>query len=327
MTHSGKYTVLRAALAIALLGYLIYLIDIDQIANAAATADIRWILLALFLLPVNVLLEGVLWRRMVLTVAPQTNLGRSLGSLLCGFALGIFTPGRAGEFAGRAFYLRHPDKWELGTLVLTQRMLDFVAAVNTGMAVFLVYLLLHAEATSTLWWILAFVGGGTVLFLTPLALLPQLTHKLLSKILRKPGFRRRIAFLKKQTSRSMASLLALAFVRYLVYCTQFVLLALAFGSSIRWHLNYAAVALVFLVKFLIPSITLTDLGVREGAAVFFFGQFGVGEAVAFNAAFALYCINLLLPALAGVPFVTQMRFRQSADEKASSESAADFSAT
>jgi uncharacterized membrane protein YbhN (UPF0104 family) len=64
---------------------------------------------------------------------------------------------------------------------------------------------------------------------------------------------------------------------------------------------------VFFAKSAIPSFTLADLGIREGAAVYFMGALGIAAAAAFNAAFLLFCVNLVLPSLVCLPFVLKLR--------------------
>jgi uncharacterized membrane protein YbhN (UPF0104 family) len=79
------------------------------------------------------------------------------------------------------------------------------------------------------------------------------------------------------------------------------------------------VALVFFAKSAIPQVTLGDLGVREGAAVFFLAAYGVGPAAALDASLALFGLNLLLPALVGAPFLLQLQLRRKADRKPAGE--------
>jgi hypothetical protein len=69
---------------------------------------------------------------------------------------------------------------------------------------------------------------------------------------------------------------------------------------------YLGVALVFFAKSAVPSVTLGDLGVRESAAVFFLGFYGVAEAAAFNASLGLFAVNILLPALAGLALLPRL---------------------
>jgi len=58
--------------------------------------------------------------------------------------------------------------------------------------------------------------------------------------------------------------------------------------------------LIMFVKTVIPPISLGELGIREGASVFFLTKFGELPSVAFNASIFLFLINILLPALVGL---------------------------
>jgi len=66
-------------------------------------------------------------------------------------------------------------------------------------------------------------------------------------------------------------------------------------------LNYLwAGNLIMFIKTVIPPISLGELGIREGASVFFLTRFGELSSVAFNASIFLFVINILFPALAGL---------------------------
>jgi uncharacterized membrane protein YbhN (UPF0104 family) len=58
--------------------------------------------------------------------------------------------------------------------------------------------------------------------------------------------------------------------------------------------------LIIFVKTAIPHISLGELGIREGASVFFLTSFGELPSVAFNASIFLFFINIMLPALVGL---------------------------
>lgn len=55
-------------------------------------------------------------------------------------------------------------------------------------------------------------------------------------------------------------------------------------------------------KTIIPPVSFAELGIREGASVFFLTYFGETQAVAFNASIFLFMINVLLPSLVGLIF-------------------------
>src|SRR5690606_34279089 len=122
--------------------------------------------------------------------------------------------------------------------------------------------------------------------------------------------------------RDAAILLALSALRYGVFSTQFVLLIQAFAPGASWGGAYAGVVLVFFAKSAIPAITLGDLGVRESAAVFFLGAYGIAEAAAFNASLGVFAVNILLPALSGLVLLPRLRLVAPAEPAEPAEPAA-----
>ena len=348
-------TALKAALALGMLGYLIYLVKPGQIIEAAAGADLRLVAAAAALLPLNVLLEGAAWQRILTAASPQAGWRSVFGALFCGYALGFATPARAGEFVGRAFYLPRADRWQTSATVFAQRLLDMVVSVNAGLLALLYALATGLIAPAPAWWGVALFGAGAGLSLASIVFMPRRAARTLTAALRyallfgartlalltRPfrdkkdekearaiwgdgsALRRRaehfrdvpdqLAFLRTLRRGRVAQALLLSLGRYLVFTSQFVLFVKAFAPNAAPFAAYLGVGLVFFAKFLIPSVTLLDIGIREGAAVFFYGQLGIAEAAALNAAFFIFCTNLLLPAAAGLPFVLNMRVRRNDD--------------
>jgi hypothetical protein len=102
--------------------------------------------------------------------------------------------------------------------------------------------------------------------------------------------------------------LFLAAVRYAVFTFQFVLLLYAFGYDKTVLLAVWMILIIFLLKSFAPSIALSELGVREGIAIFVMGQFAVADpAISFNATFLLYLFNIVLPSVIGMVFLPRMR--------------------
>lgn len=308
--RSDFLRLLKVAAAVAIVGYLVYIIEPERLWEAARSANPLWIVAAAALIPVNLGLEGLVWRVLVRRAVPDVPLRSAFSSLLCGYAFGIVTPGRVGELAGRAFYLHHPDKWELGTVVFVQRLVDMVMAAAAGAAAVLAFLQWQSPEPVAPWWGFFAFATGTAVSLGAASLLPGWTHRALHRVLPERASRR-TAFLEKLSPKDRTLFMSLSALRYVVYTTQFVVLLLAFAPDPSIPTLYTGVALTFLAKFIIPPIAFLDVGIRESAAVFFLGQLGVAQAAAFNAAFLVFCLNILVPALAGVPFVLRMRVRTS----------------
>lgn len=309
------FRILKTGLALGAIGYLIYVVEPAEIAAALAEARWPWIMAALLLMPLTLALDGVVWRRLLRPVTPQATPRQLAGAILSGFALGFFTPARAGEFVGRALYLPDADPWSVSLTVFVQRLVDTAINVSVG-AIVLGGALYMELLDGSLAWTLVLIGGGTFGFLLIGFLAAPSSAARLVRVLapQRTALHERVDVLQAYRRRTMVRTAGWAALRYAIFCTQFVLLIYAFGPDLAVGSTFGAVALTFFVKFLVPSVTLMDLGIQEGAAVFFLGLFGAAQAVAFNAAFLFFLINIVLPTIAGVPFVWDLRLDRDPSE-------------
>lgn len=302
---------LKAALALLILGFLIHYVEPEDMRRAAASADPLWIAAALLLMPLNLFLEGSVWHRLLRRVSPRAERLTSYGALLAGYSLGFFTPARAGDYAARAFYVDHPDRWEVAAIVAVHKGMAVVVRVVAGACALILFVVLLEVRRETGWMALTVGGSVLAILLVGLTLRPSWAHFVLHRFLPFDAVRRRLSFIQFVDSPEAARLLAIDSARYGVYVTQFVFLVHALSPSPGIGIAYMGVALIFFAKSLLPSITLMDLGIREGAAVFFLGTLGFPEAAALNAALLLFGINLILPAVVGIPLVLRMRMVRS----------------
>jgi hypothetical protein len=98
--------------------------------------------------------------------------------------------------------------------------------------------------------------------------------------------------------------LLLSCLLYCVYIVQFCLLAFAF-EAIPWTTALTATMSTIFVKTILP-LSIGDLGIREGASVYFFMKFNVQKATAFNSSLLLFAVNVLIPTLIGMVFIPRM---------------------
>ena len=300
------FFVLKLVLAVATVVYVAHLVEGEEIVAAAQAANGWWIAAALALMPANVGLEAYRWHRLVRRIAPGVRFAETLGAVLSGYPLGLATPGRLGDYAGRAFYLRDAPAWELAALTFAERMATLACSFVVGLGALVPFLLTRTDVPALAWATVLGVGLiGTAAFVY-LLLHPRAARRLFTLVLPQ-RFSPRLAFLDAFDRHDARSLLGLSAVRYGIFSAQFVFLVFAFAPAAGWLVTAGGVALVFFAKSAIPSFTLADLGIREGAAVYFMGALGIATAAAFNAAFLLFCINLLLPSLVGLPFVLKLR--------------------
>jgi uncharacterized membrane protein YbhN (UPF0104 family) len=301
---------LRLALAAAALAGLAHVVEAEALARAARAAHAGWALAALALLPLNVGLEGYRFHRLVRAAGGAVGFGETLAAVVGAYPLGLLTPGRVGDYAGRALYLRALPPATTAALTFAERTATLWACLAAGAAALPLWLARPATAAGWTWaWAGALAAAAA---LGALLLHPRTARRLLGAALPFRRLRPALDALGAVPPREARVLLALSALRYVVFATQFVLLVRAFApgaawGAAGWGAAAAGVALVFFAKSAVPAVTLGDLGVREGAAVYFLGALGVAPAAAFNASLGLFAINLLLPALAGLPLVARLR--------------------
>ncbi len=309
----------QSVLTVSVLAALLFAVEPAALWASLRQARWTWVGAALLLLPLNLFLEGWVWARLLDAVDGSFAPSRITQAVLSGLALGFWTPARAGEYAGRALSFPEADRWTVSVTVFIQRMVDMAVGVIVGLLLLLGALVAGTLPATVPWLLATAVGGVTGAGLTALLFAPTLLHRCSEWAAAwLPGLPARTAFLQRLDTRHLLDIAGGSLARYLVFTGQFVCLGLALAPSAAVGLLAAAVGLTFYAKYLIPSLTLLDLGLREGGAVFFFQLLGLGAATGLNAALLLFSINVLLPAVIGVPFVARLPVRASAPDDASS---------
>lgn len=302
---------LKGGLAVVTVGALVALSDPEHAVAAIRHADWRWALAALALVPVNIGLETYRWWRLVRRLAPGVRYADALHAVVGSYPLGLLTPGRLGDYLGRALYLRDIPAGASAALTFGERMATLAACLAAGL-IALGPFLQSQVAASPLWPAVLSLGVLATGALVALIVFPSLAQSVIATLVPIRPVRAAVASFGQIPQDEGAILLGLSAVRYVVFSGQFVMLAHALAPQPSWAALWAGVALLYFAKSAIPQVTLGDLGIREGAAVFFLGAYGVSPAAALDASLAMFAINLVLPSLAGVPLLLHLRLRQRA---------------
>lgn len=256
-----------------------------------------WLVFATILLTAcNWGVETLKWNILLKHIYP-VNLKSALGAVITGVYISLFTPNRSGEFLGRIIYLPGPEKLRGAVLSFCGSMAQISTTImfgTLGLSMFLVWQGEQIAAiTTALLGILASAFALFIFFNFQEVLNPFLNVKFLAR------YATRIAAMNEIPLKIRAKVLILSNIRYLVFTIQFLLLLQAFGVAINPFAALAGISASFLGNFAIPTLTLTELGVRGVTALYFLGAFSTDAAGIAFATYSLWFINLLLPALAG----------------------------
>jgi hypothetical protein len=280
----------------------------------ADTAAQRMVFGVLLLVFVNWGIEAVKWRFLMSHLEPITFL-RAFKATVAGTSVGLITPNRTGEFVGRVLFLEPANRFAGGFATALGSIAQFVVTLLAGGVALVLFSALRLPLPWAAGWydgalvsLTALVAAGALV----LYLFPGLLRHLLLLVPLLKRIKKASGVLETYGRSDLVPVLGLSILRYMVFTTQFVLLCMAFGVGVDPGVAALAIPVVYLVSTLLPTVLLTELGVRGSAAVAFFGPLGGDDGAVLLATTVLWALNLVLPAAVGALLLVTARIRTAA---------------
>lgn len=300
--------VIRICIAVGLLATMLYIVKPPVIWNALKSARFDLLALGIALMPLNIGLQEVKWRYLVKLVRPEATVGETVGSLFGGFAFGIVTPGRIGEY-GRGLFIHDTPSLKLVGLTVIDKFYNLGCTIAFGLPALLtlpwVLKLFEGYMLVSLI-ILLFVINVTLLYL---ALDPRPVKSLLyaAQIMlpRKDRIAQLAGGLDLFSSPQARVTLILTLLHYMVFLLQYFVFLNGFASLDPLS-SFRVAAAVLFSKSALP-ISIGGLGFDQLVSVQFASQFQVSTEAAFNTSLLLFAVNVLVPALIGVLFISRLQ--------------------
>lgn len=251
---------------------------------------------------INWSVEAFKWKMMIAKIEKITFL-KSFIAVFSGLTISFFTPNRIGEYVGRVFHLKSADriKATLITVIenLSQLLITLVAG-SVGLLFFLHYFLKINGFifTGIVFLILLFIFSCFLIFLHV-----SLIEVFLRRFRFAKSWMKYVEVLGYYSRRELIAVILLALVRYVIFSSQFYLLLILFDVPISYPTAMILISMIFYVMSLVPTIALTEIGVRGAVATFFLGKVTDQPAEILYVTLSLWLINLAIPALIGTVFV------------------------
>ncbi len=299
--------ILKIIFAAALLVYFIEKININEIEKSIISANLFFLLIAIFLLPLNIYLQFLKWQVTCQTILNENDKSKILSSLFYGLSAGAFTPARIGEYFGRGIALKEKSilKVTIATALDKFFPLALILIIGIISSSFFISKDLAIPYKNI------FISFAGLIFLTILLYLFFDSNKkyfeyLKLKLKKIKIIEKNINQLQalKRVNRDYAfkmSYLSLLF--YLCFVLQFVFLIAAFSHHLNLIPYLQAVSMILFAKVFIGQFSIGELGIREGVSIFFLTKIGELSQTAFSAAFFVFFINILIPSLIGLIFI------------------------
>lgn len=303
----NKTTLVIAAkliIAAGLLIYLIHSVKYDLIISAIKEANLLLIGLVMILGILNIYLQYSKWRITCNEVLGVKENSKVFRSLFYGFSAGIITPLRIGEYFGRGIEFRDKSLVQVTVATLVDKFFPLLMVASIGSVSSLLFIYYYHNVS--IYIVLSlFVLIFTFFYLLIILLVSNrfwnsiLFSKLNSSEKVRP-FLDKLRIFENLDRKYFYKMLFISFLFYSCFLIQYALLVMAFSNHFDFIHYLWAANLIMFTKTIIPPISFGELGIREGASIYFLAQMGETASVGFNSSILLFIINLLIPALIGV---------------------------
>jgi hypothetical protein len=284
-------------------------------------AFLRNLAIVMFMMIINWSLETFKWRFLIGKIE-KVGFFRAFQAVFAGVSVSSFTPNRVGEYFGRVYILKSASHMEGILITILGSMSQLLVTLFTGSIAMLVFIPVYLPESGlargyiyysivSITVVLNFLAFGLFLNINFLNILKERILRNRLKGVRR--FFRVFAFFRR---RELYTVIGLSFLRYVVFSTQYFLLLRMFAVHVGIVESFMVISLVYFVMAVIPTIALTEIGIRGSVAIYFFSllpalQGSSTEAINFgilSASIMIWIINLGIPAIIGSFFVFRLEF-------------------
>lgn len=231
--------------------------------------------------------------------------------VLYGITVSIFMPNRTGEFAGRIMVLKKTSRWKGVFLTIVGSISQFMVTLIIGTFGTILLFFMDDDWSPRIDRFAPFFFTTAFLSILLATFFYFNIHKLEKAPIKGKWFMKiqnhihALALFKRQ---ELSIVLMMSFLRYMIFSLQFYLLLYFCGINIPICQAFLIITTWFLFITVIPTVALSEIGVRGAVSVFLFSlyfkqvnhRFSLQEEIAvLTAAFTLWAINIIIPALLG----------------------------
>lgn len=265
-----------------------------EIAGNHKLINVTTLLLMAAFSVANWFVEIIKWQYLAGVVC-KLSFREAARQTLCAQTLAMITPGRLGEYGGKSMFFPAADWKKVVKLTFYHNMhqLFFTVVFGLGGLCYMGYYLWAASVF--------LVGTGV------LALAVAFKRKVINNYsvqqlwvdyLGLPAQSRNVNFVG-------------SCLRYLIFAHQYYILLLLFGITLHYGLVMCIIASIYLVASVLPVITMLDVVVKTGVAVYLLGRYHVPAAEVLSVSLMMWFCNMALPGLLGTYTVMRYNLKRS----------------
>lgn len=271
--------------------------------------DWAFVILALVLMFLNWGLETKKWQILIKSIE-KINFFKAFKAVFSGQAFALNTINNLGEYVGRVLFLNEGNRLRAVSLTMVGSLSQVIVTFIMGfLALFSSRILFEKHGLGNggvngFWY-----NGLMFVLFTCTVLLTMVYFSLswITKAVEKLPFVRKYAFLIQKVedfeTKDLTKVLLFSFLRYVVFVVQYLLMLKVFKVEANVLLLALMVCVFLLILAIVPTIALTEVGLRGQISIQLIGLLSPNTAGIVFTATAIWLINRVFPALAGSLFM------------------------
>lgn len=251
---------------------------------------------------------GLESRKWQILIKPLERFGfaKAFKAVMAGCSITMLTPNRIGEYGGRILYVHEKNRLRAISLTILGGISQLLITMVMG-TMGLIFLRTFSSQDAAIIQFFPSLLGNTVLVISIFSSLflilfylriGWLIHAMEKiKIFSKPL--KYVRLLEGFSGKQLLRILFYSFLRYGVFILQYMLLLHVMDVGIHFALCFWLLTIFYLVMALAPTIGFTELPLRATATVEIFKLYSSNILGIQAAAFSIWLMNLVLPAIIG----------------------------
>ncbi len=265
-----------------------------------------WLYLSVGLMFINTSLESYKWYLLSNSVEP-VGFMNAYTSYLAGIAFSIVTPNRIGEYPGRIIYLGRKHNFRYINVSVLGIMSQLSAVYIFGLAGLIYFNMAYPSA-------LGKVALAACIIVNVLIGILYWRFEYWLPIVSRIGMLRRFAvygkLLNRVTTKRQILVLGISLLRFSIFTAQYLFLLRWMNVNIPLPEGFCTAALFFWIMAVIPTVALTELGLRGNVSLYLFQHFSQNIIGMLAATTGIWFLNLIIPSIIGSLLIIRMRILQ-----------------
>ena len=247
---------------------------------------------------------GIEARKWQLLISPleKISFSTSFKSVFAGCSVSMLTPNRIAEYGGRILFVQPYNRIRAISVTILGSLSQLLVTLFIG-SCGLVYLNYFSTSAAIVPWInsdvLVLVSISVTVILSMLFFQIQWVVNFMQKFAFLKNLMKHLTILDYFRGKQLLRILLFSFIRYIIFILQYVLLLNVLEVNVSIHISLSLLTIFYLVMALAPTIGFIELPVRAAASVELFKLYSENIVGIQAAAFGIWIINLVLPAIIG----------------------------